>query len=43
MNFTRQVVDITVLKHYDTYNISIPQREAVPSVSKVFREEVRLD
>jgi len=43
LEFTRQVVEMTVMKHSDTYNISIPQREAVPSVSRANSEEVRLD
>jgi len=43
LDFTRQVVELTVMKHSDTYDMAIPQREVVTSVSKVAKEEIRLD
>ena len=43
LEFIRQVVEMTVLKHSESYHISIPQREIGAAVSKVAKEEVRLD
>jgi hypothetical protein len=43
LDFTRQVVEMMVKKHSDTYDMPIPQREVVPSVSSAVREEVRVD
>lgn len=40
LNFTRQVVEMTIQRHSSTNTISY--REVVPSVSNVAREEVRL-
>jgi hypothetical protein len=42
LEFTRQVVEMIIQKHSDTYNDVISQREVVPSVSKFAREEVKL-
>jgi hypothetical protein len=41
--FTRQVVELTVRKHSDSYDSSIPQREVVANLSAVVRQEVRFD
>jgi hypothetical protein len=43
LEFMRQVVEVTVRRHSDTFDASIPQREVVASVSTAVREEVRLD
>ena len=42
LDFTRQVVEMIIQKHSDTFGTPIHQREVVPSVSKAARQEVRL-
>jgi hypothetical protein len=43
LEFTRQVVELTVRKHSDSYDSSIPQREVAANLSAVVRQEVRFD